>query len=89
MFVPINNAVWLVGPHAPWRMSDAAVDIMLDLFEREGEAFLFNELYEAQRKALGSDFIPRVVSFRVGKTEWPAVPDVETALFNQQLERTL
>ena len=47
-FTPINNAVWMTGSHAPWRMSEEAVEGLLDIFQREGEAELFNALYAAQ-----------------------------------------
>lgn len=63
MFTVQDNAVWMTGAHKPWRMSDGAVETMLDLFEDAGEAALFNELYAAQQRAMGDLFIPRATSF--------------------------
>lgn len=89
-FIPLGGHVWMTGKHTPWRMSDIAVDTMLDLFEREGETTRFNDLYEAQKAAMGEDFIPRVTSLRkapvlvVNNT-----PDVAANNFTQALEQTL
>jgi hypothetical protein len=63
-FIVQDDAVWMVGAHKPWRMSDHAVDTMLDLLEDAGAGDLFNRLYEAQRKAMGPLHTPRVTSLR-------------------------
>lgn len=63
-FRAIDGAVWMLGNHKPCRLSDSMCDRLLDLFEDAGAADLFNRLHEAQRKAMGELFTPRVSSLR-------------------------
>ncbi len=64
LFIAQQGAVWMLGGK-PWRMSEAAVDTLLDTFELEGEAERFNALYTAAQEAYGEDFIPRACSLRL------------------------
>lgn len=70
LFIAQQGAVWMLGGK-PWRMSETAVDSMLDLFEGEGEAQRFNDLYSAAQAAYGSDFIPRTTSLRLVSSNTP------------------
>ena len=63
-FLAQHGAVVMIGQHAPWRMSEVAVDSMLDLLELEGHAELFNDLWQAAKQAYGEDMTPRVTSIR-------------------------
>jgi hypothetical protein len=63
-FLVENERVVMVGNHAPVTLSDGSVEGLLDIYEQEGAADLFNRLYSAQAKALGDLHIPRVSSLR-------------------------
>lgn len=52
-FQPIDGAVCIVGSGRPVRLSPAAVDTLLDLFEREGATDLMFELLDVQGKLDG------------------------------------
>jgi hypothetical protein len=89
-FVALGDAVWMIGRHAPWRMSDHAVDVMLDLFEDAGEHSRFNDLYEAQKAAMGDLHIPRVTSIRRSPVlVVDNAPDVAAHNFNRTYEASL
>lgn len=47
------------------RLSEAAVDQLLDIFEAEGAAEIFNDLYTAAQQAYGTNFIPRTSCLRL------------------------
>lgn len=95
LFIAQRGAVWMLGGK-PWRMSEAAVDSLLDTFELEGEAERFNALYTAAQQAYGADFIPRACCLRLvsDNTAQDVVRNmlsasVEDLLAAQQMEQPL
>lgn len=97
LFIAQSGAVWMLGGK-PWRMSEAAVDTLLDTFELEGEAERFNALYTAAQAAYGADFIPRTTSLRLAVNNSPrdvlrhmlsASVELEAAIAAKSMEQTL
>jgi hypothetical protein len=97
-FLVQDGSVWIAGAK-PVRLSDAAVDQLLDCFEQESAVEVFNDLYEAQREAMGEDFIPRCTHLRLVSNNTAkdvvrhqlraSCADIESAIAQQQLEQPL
>ena len=61
-FTPTDGGVFMTGAHKPCFLSPESVEGLLDIFDREGAADLFNSLYEAALRADAA--IPRTSGLR-------------------------
>lgn len=52
-FIADQGSVWMTGRDGPIKLTDASVEQLLDVFDREEAVKRFNELYEAHQAVGG------------------------------------